>query len=88
MASIQGVEHTIAIQPDGSVRFVYSDELAGLLDLGPADVRRASHVEPEGDSWTADLSPVGGPKLGPFRLRKHALAAEVAWIEEHILCGH
>ena len=30
-------------------------------------IRRASHVEPdEAGRWWADLSPVGGPRLGPF----------------------
>ncbi len=28
-----------------------------------------------------DLSPVGGPVLGPFRLRSQALAAEQAWLD-------
>lgn len=40
------------------LRFVYDDALAGLLELGRADVRRASHVEPTTDGrWAADMSP-------------------------------
>jgi hypothetical protein len=30
------------------------------------------------------MSPVGGPVLGPFRLRRDALAAEVAWLERKL----
>ena len=35
--------------------------------------------------WLADLSPVGGPILGPYDLRSEALEAEVEWLEEHWL---
>lgn len=77
-------EQTLTVQPDGSVRFIWSDDLAEMLDLGQATVARASHVEPnESGQWEADLSPVNGPVLGPFRLRGEALAAEVAWLREH-----
>ena len=39
--------------------------------------RRASHVEPDADGrWWADLSPVAGPRLGPFEVRSAALDAE------------
>ena len=31
--------------------------------------------------WFADLSPVGGPVLGPFHQRTQALRAEYAWLE-------
>jgi len=36
----------IIIEPGGRVQFIYDDALAPLLDLGPASVTRASHVEP------------------------------------------
>ena len=69
------------------IRFVYLDELKDLLDMGKSTIKRASHVEPiETDGqimWQADISPIGGPKLGPFPLRKDALDAEIKWIEEH-----
>lgn len=72
----------VNIDADGRLRFMYSDELAGLLELGPSTVRRASHVEPApAGGWTADLEPSGGPVLGPYRLRADALAAELAWLE-------
>ncbi len=35
--------------------------------------------------WHADLSPVGGPVLGPFGQRSAALAAETSWLDEHWL---
>ena len=64
---------------------VYSDRLADALGrLGEKSVSRASHVEPVGDGWTADLSPVGGPVLGPFRYRTEALGAEVAWLDANL----
>jgi len=68
---------------DGVVTFIYNDALADVLDLGDVDMRRVSHVEPAGRAWTADMSPVGGPVLGPFPLRQDALDAEVAWLREH-----
>lgn len=80
----------IAIQPDGTLQFIWRDDLAPLTELGRASVIRASHVEPSlhGDFWTADLSPVGGPALGPFALRHEALEAEVAWLEQNHLHVH
>lgn len=77
---------SIFVRPDGSVEFLYEDGLQPLLDLGPATITRASHVEPTPDGrWTADLSPRGGPVLGPFMLRQEALDAERAWLEVHVL---
>ncbi len=53
---------------------------------GSMNIQRGSHVEPTADGqWTADLSPVAGPVLGPFTLRTAALAAERQWLEEHWL---
>ena len=66
------------------MQFVYNDKLRSLLELGQAGVLRASHVEPQGINWIADLSPVNGPVLGPFELRQDALDAEVAWLTERL----
>jgi len=79
----------LAVERGGAVRCLYSDALADLLDEGETTVRRASRVEPaEGGGWTVDLSPVGGPaRLGPFRLRGEALAAEAVWIERTVIGG-
>ena len=74
----------INITTDGELRFIYADDLQPLLELGTPQVRRASHVEPTEDGrWTADMSPVSGPLLGPFTLRSEALAAETAWLSKH-----
>ena len=67
----------------GEVRCLY-DEMIDLSALGRPTIIRASHVEPDAEGrWWADLSPVGGPRLGPFRARSPALDAERAWLETH-----
>jgi hypothetical protein len=72
----------IEILPSGVIRFIYNDSLRGLMDAGKSTVVRASEVEPnEEGQWTADLSRVGGPILGPFKFREEALTAEVQWLE-------
>jgi hypothetical protein len=77
-------EEVLLIAPDGTLRFIYSDTLAKLFfSEGKVSTRRASHVEPEGNRWVADLSPVGGPRLGPFDTRAEALTAERDWLLEH-----
>jgi hypothetical protein len=77
------------IAPNGTVHAIYSDGLAKLIEESDTvSISRASHVEPTPDGqWTADMSPVAGPVLGPFRLRQEALDAEVAWLEQHLLRG-
>jgi hypothetical protein len=80
----------IRITPGGSIRCLY-DESLNLTSLGPLSIERASHVEPDTTGeWIADLSPVGGPWLGPFARRSEALAAETAWLNSHWLpsSGH
>lgn len=75
----------LIITSSGTVRGLYSEEIE-LSSLGRPQIRRASHVEPTAEGeWTADLSLVGGPILGPFAQRSSALAAEVAWLEQHWL---
>jgi hypothetical protein len=72
------------VAPTGQVRCLYSEAL-DLGALGPLTIRRASHVEPTDiGRWTADLSPLGGPTLGPFAQRSQALVAEARWIEGHL----
>jgi hypothetical protein len=71
----------LLIDISGVCRCIYSEEIT-LTQLGTVDIRRASHVEPRNDnSWYADLSPVGGPMLGPFDRRSDALDAERRWLE-------
>jgi hypothetical protein len=71
----------LIIEKDGSVRGIYGEAI-NLASLGPLAINRASHVEPDVQGrWLADLSPVGGPVLGPYHRRSEALEAEVAWLE-------
>ena len=78
-------EVDLVIEPDGVVRMIYDDAI-NLRSIGDPAIRRGSHVEPTSDGrWNADLSPVGGPLLGPFDTRRHALTAEVAWLRKHWL---
>lgn len=78
----------IMITPDGTVRHIYSDDFVEMdAALNPErNVTRASHVEPDAEgNWVADMSPVGGPMLGPFIKRAEALACEVNWLERNNL---
>ncbi len=75
----------LVISSTGSIRCLY-DESLDLHSLGKLSISRGSHVEPNDDGqWFADLSPVGGPQLGPFVSRSAALNVEVRWLEEHWL---
>jgi hypothetical protein len=69
--------------PDGRVCSIY-DETIELATMGRPSIKRASHVEPDlNGNWFADLSPVSGPRLGPFPMRSQALRAEFAWLSSH-----
>jgi hypothetical protein len=75
----------LVITPAGIVRCLYTETLE-LRALGSLSIGRGSHVEPDSaGNWQADLSPVGGPMLGPFLQRSAALAAEVEWLEQNWL---
>jgi hypothetical protein len=77
----------LIINPAGCIRCVY-DEAIDLHALGLVSIRRASHVEPDDQAaWWADLSPVGGPKLGPYEYRRKAIAAEMQWLQKHWLAS-
>jgi len=75
----------LLVARDGTVRAIYAEEIdLGLL--GSPSITRASHVEPdEQGCWSADLSPVKGPVLGPFDHRSDALQAEQSWLEANWL---
>jgi hypothetical protein len=76
---------TLVIDPGGEMRCIYA-ETVDLSCLGSLSISRASHVEPDANGrWWADLSPVRGPKLGPFGRRTDALAAEQHWLETNWL---
>ena len=75
---------TLVVDPEGDVRCVY-DEVFDLAAIGCLRTTRASHVEPdETGRWWADITPAGGPVLGPFDRRSQALAAEHRWLEENL----
>lgn len=70
------------IEADGTIQAVYDDVLPDLFESeGKTETRRASHVEPVPGGWMADLAPIRGPLLGPFRTRAEALAREVEWLK-------
>lgn len=83
------MEFKVFILEDGTVKFLYYDELKPLLGIGKSDVKRVSHVDPimhnNSVVWYADLCPVNGPKLGPFETRELAIAAEIDWLTENDL---
>ena len=75
----------LRIDPQGLVKTIYAETI-NLRSLGNLALTRASHVEPDANGdWRADLSPVGGPMLGPFAQRSEALQAELAWLETYWL---
>ena len=75
----------LVIDPQGGIRCLYGEAI-DLAVLGTLCAIRASHVEPDAaGQWWADLTPVAGPRLGPFRWRSLALDAERAWLEQHWL---
>ena len=75
----------LLIDSGGEVRCLYNETI-DLHELGALSISRGSHVEPTSDGqWLVDLSPVNGPQLGHFPTRSSALAAEVAWLNEHWL---
>lgn len=77
----------IRIRPD-RVSYIYADELQGLNGkLGPTVIsEHTGWVEPTADNqWQVNMAPSGGPVLGPFHTRASAIAAEIAWVTEHVL---
>ena len=73
-------EMELVVDAGGDVRCVYGEEL-DLREIGKLQITRASHVEPDRDGyWWADMGPVDGPFLGPFKNRSEALGAEREWL--------
>jgi len=68
----------------GRLVYVYDDSLQFLQSLGEVTVKRASHVEPDGTGWTADMAPVAGPVLGTWATRAEALRAEMEYLTDHM----
>jgi hypothetical protein len=70
----------LVVGVDGVARCIYGEEL-DLREIGKLQITRASHVEPDAEGyWWADMGPVDGPVLGPFRSRSEALEAERGWL--------
>ena len=75
----------ITVDRHGILRTIYSEGL-DLCALGKVVIKRASQVEPDTlGLWWADMALSGGPNIGPFVKRSEAVAAEVAWLENHSL---
>jgi hypothetical protein len=73
-------EMELVVGCDGGVRCIY-DEALDLREIGKLEITRASHVEPDAEGyWWADMGPIDGPVLGPFRGRTEALGAEREWL--------
>ena len=73
-------EMELVVATDGVARCIY-DEALDLREIGRLSITRASHVEPDAEGyWWADMGPVDGPVLGPFRSRTEALGAEREWL--------
>ncbi len=80
---------TLIVQPDGSVKAIYGEELE-LTSLGPLRVKRASHVEHSAvwQQWYVWLDSIAIklnlPNCQRFNSRKEALAWEVSQLEENL----
>jgi hypothetical protein len=73
-------EMELVVDAGGDVRCIYGEEL-DLRELGKLQITQASHVEPDAEGyWLADIGPVDGPVLGPFKNRTEALGAERGWL--------
>lgn len=73
----------LRIEPGGTMQCIYAETI-DLSKLGQLSIQRASHVEPTYQGqWMVELSPVGGPLLGPFQHRSRALEAELDWLRDH-----
>ena len=59
------------------------DARTWLLDKYVEMNDHLASASPSKACWWADMMPMNGPVLGPFDTRSDALAAEVAWIDEH-----
>jgi len=71
----------------GRITAIHDDALTVLFNGADVSIKRASHVEPrEYDAtWTADLSPVGGPKFESFKTRQEALDMERWYLDKFVV---
>jgi hypothetical protein len=76
------IEEVIITSPDGSSSVKVYDE-SGIGSIGEVErMKRASHVDYDNNlkGWVADMSPLGGSLLGPFKLHSEAIRAERIYI--------
>jgi hypothetical protein len=82
-------KHLKLVVEHGSIRAIYDDALTALMrGARKVQIARASHVEPNDSGfclWSADMSPVGGPKLVGFRTRQEALDAERDYLDRNVI---
>jgi hypothetical protein len=81
-------EVLVKVNHDGSLMFIYDENLTELEKLGDSKTKRASHVEPSEDvpgEWDVDLSPSGGPKVTGFKTRSAGIQFEIDWINKNLL---
>ena len=85
------MKHADIVIEGGNLSAIYEDleavlgsDVAKLDDIADVSTRRASHVEPCHAGWTADMTPVGGPVLGPVPLRRDALLLERNYMDNKL----
>jgi hypothetical protein len=84
----------LSITTDGEIMAIYSDDLVGLIDLGRAEITRASDVEPTSlGGWRVSMrddtsAAAFALQSRTFKRRADALAAEVAYLENRLFLGH
>ena len=79
----------LSIDQSGVIEAIYSDDLAGLCELGAATITRASNVEPSSLGWFVtmigdDSHEAFALQARTFRRRADALAAEVEYLESRL----
>jgi hypothetical protein len=78
----------LVINKEGAIQTIAEDDLSFVSSLGDCNAQRASHVNPVKHNgkllWSADLSPVGGPVLGPFGTRTEAIKSEIEWLYQRL----
>ena len=60
---------------------LYDDSFLELYQEGVTDIKRASHIEPEGLLWKVDI--VNGPSA-LCKTKQEALQFEIDWINKHL----
>ena len=64
-------------------RASHVDQYLDLSDKAKLEVRHMLKQQPPYPGWFADLSPSGGPVLGPFNTHSEAIKAELTWLFEN-----